>query len=182
MRRRHPRRDEYGGRQAVPGPHCGTAVQLPYYYGRRRRPAAQRRPGQYPRRDHPLRAGADGLPQRDIPAGRSEPHRGERPPHHLRRTAEKGRKDGRFLLPRSRRRRGPEAGLRPCDHPSAPQLSVRPGEGYSGALPHEARPHRHPGPQRGAAGPAQPAKEGQAGVAERGPGLPGGGQSDAGAQ
>ena len=35
----------------------------------------------------------------DIPAGRSEPHRGERPPHHLRRTAEKGRKDGRFLLP-----------------------------------------------------------------------------------
>ena len=46
-------------------------------------------------------------------------------------------------------------------------------------LPHEARPHRHPGPQRGAAGHAQPAQEGQAGAAERGPGLPGGGQSDA---
>ena len=79
-------------------PHCGTAVQLPYYYGRRRRPAAQRRPGQYPRRDHPFRAGADGLPQRDIPAGRSEPHRGECPPHHLRRTAEKGGKTDDFFF------------------------------------------------------------------------------------
>ena len=36
---------EYGGRQAVPGPHCGTAVQLPYYYGKRRRPLPSVGPG-----------------------------------------------------------------------------------------------------------------------------------------
>ena len=125
---------------------------------------------------------AHRLPQRDLPAGQTQPHRGECPPHHLRRAAAEGRQNGRFLLPRSGRRRRPEAGVRPGHHPAAPQLWVRPRAGHSGALPHKAGPHRHPGAERGAAEPAQPGAEGQTPAAERGPGVPGGRQGDAGAQ
>ena len=57
-----------------------------------------------------------------------------------------------------------------------------PVRGHSGALPHKAGPHRHPGAERGAAEPAQPGAEGQTPAAERGPGVPGGRQGDAGAQ
>ena len=54
-------------------------------------------------RDHPLRVRAHRLPQRDLPAGQTQPHRGKCPPHHLRRAAAEGRQNGRFLLPRSGR-------------------------------------------------------------------------------
>ena len=64
------------------GAHCSPAVQLPHYHGGRCRSAAQRGARQHSGGGHPLRAGAHRLPERDLPAGQTQPYCGERPPHH----------------------------------------------------------------------------------------------------
>ena len=65
-------------------------------------------------------------------------------------------------------------------HPAAPQLRLRPHPGHPGALPHQDGPLRHPGPEHPAAGPFEPPRQRQTPAAKRVPGVPHGGQGDAG--
>ncbi len=174
MRRRHPRRDEYGGRQAVSGTDGCRAVQLPHHYGGRRRPAAQRRAGQHSGRDHQGgRRATVRLTDIFRQAQRSlivqNAHRiveGQMP-------QKGGPKDDFFLI---------ESNGLACQKLVCDLVSTRLPKAYGFdpvrdiqvLCPTKVGPTGTQAAQCGAAEPAQPGPEGQAAIAQRVPGVPGG--------
>ena len=131
--------------------HCriimvGDADQLPSVRSR-----------QHSRRDLAHGRRAHCSPDRHLPSGAAKSDRAERPPHCRRADAPKKAGRRTTFYDRVHRPCLPEAGLRPGQQPPAQGLRVRPGQGYSGALPDQSRPHRQCGAEPTLAGDPQPA-------------------------
>lgn len=146
------------------------------------RPAAQRGAGQPVLRPYPQRGDPHGAPDRDLPAGRRERHRPQRPRGQPGGAARPAGQQARLLLPPPQGA-GPGGGdHRGAGEDPAAQQHGHPAGADPGALPHPQADGGHRVAEPGHPGGGEPARPRPAGAPLRRVHIPPGRPGDAGAQ